>query len=373
MYHIAAFSCGTFYSVYYDARLGYYRTELVSGSCGNFKAANAYSGYTFTGVWKFGRFIAAVGAMLVWIVAIAVGAAAFVEYPHPAKRYISIIISGMGVIAFFSLLLLVGLSAGYTLGGAGYLAIVSAFVWTGAAVSMFYCVKERLPPPLAATDDSENPAMADEKLTSTNNVNVGVPVIPVAPMNSNIESIPVRYDPSIQFQKVPVVSVSEGAVNVQEYEDEFIGGDDAPSLVLPEGMEHPMEAPIVPVSAGAWNVQEYDNEVIEDAPSLVLPKEKEHRNDAPVAKVSAGAWNVPEYGDEVIEDAPSLALPKEKEHRIEVGEYEEEVFVDQDAPEIHCNAEPEGISVIQMDYEAEISAAPQAGTTRRGDRKPLEP
>jgi hypothetical protein len=218
MYHIAAFSCGTFYENYTEARLGYYRAEYYYGGCGNFKEAIDLLGFNFTATWKFGRFIAAVGALLVWTIFFAVGAAAFVEYPHPTKRYIVIIAVCMGVVALFSLLLLVGLSEGYTLGGVGYMAVVSAFLWTGAAVSMFFCMKLRLRP-LATTGDSEISAVIG-KLSPTN-LPAKVPNNPIKNSGDSVTAAPTMYSNTESVQVPYEDPLSE------EYEDEVIGENEA--------------------------------------------------------------------------------------------------------------------------------------------------
>lgn len=138
-FHIAAFGCKTFKesSSFYEYKAGYWGASNGS-SCVKFGNAG------ISGAFKFGRFIGVVGALMIWAIFFAVAIASFFKYPKPKLVFRTIGIS-MGVISFFSFLLLVGLSEddSLQLAGGGALAILSAFVWAGAAVSMFLCMNER--------------------------------------------------------------------------------------------------------------------------------------------------------------------------------------------------------------------------------------
>ena len=152
-FHIAAFGCTTFkvelstasYSYWFnyysystfDAKVGYWSADF-GGSCIKYITSDV------GGALKFGRFIGVVGALMIWAIVAAVAVASFLKYPKPKLVFRGIGIC-MGVISFFSLILLVGLSTddSYKLGGGGALAILSAFIWAGGAVSMFLCMNER--------------------------------------------------------------------------------------------------------------------------------------------------------------------------------------------------------------------------------------
>jgi hypothetical protein len=172
-FHIAAFGCKTFkvdavnsfYS--YDYKLGYWSVD-TNGGCAKF-------GDITSGAWKFGRFIGVVGALMIWIIFAAVMTASCFKYPKPKLvfRIISIV---MGVVSFLSFLLLVGLSAESTLSlsGGGALAILSAFLWAGGAVSMFFCMneRERVPTSSAKPSDTTNPPDNDPEKNMTENEEV---------------------------------------------------------------------------------------------------------------------------------------------------------------------------------------------------------
>ena len=146
-FHIAAFGCktfksevlsaGSFYYYSYDYKAGYWSADSGS-SCVKFGNSN------ISGVFKFGRFIGVVGALMIWAIFFAVVVASFFKYPKPKLVFRGIGIC-MGVVSFFSFLLLVGLSEddSLKLAGGGALAILSAFIWAGGAVSMFLCMNER--------------------------------------------------------------------------------------------------------------------------------------------------------------------------------------------------------------------------------------
>jgi hypothetical protein len=145
-FHIAAFGCKTFkselsvnslYSYSYDYKAGYWSVDNGS-SCVKF------GNFDVSGAFKFGRFIGVVGALMIWAIFFAIVVASFFQYPKPKLVFRTIGIS-MGVLSFFSFLLLVGLSGddSLKLAGGGALAILSAFIWAGGAVSMFLCMNER--------------------------------------------------------------------------------------------------------------------------------------------------------------------------------------------------------------------------------------
>ena len=146
-FHIAAFGCktfkaelstaGSFFDYSYDYKAGYWSAD-VNGTCIKFDNSD------LGGAFKFGRFIGIVGALMIWAIFIAIIIASFFRYPKP-KLIFRVIGICMGVISFFSFLLLVGLSEddSLQLAGGGALAILSAFIWAGGAVSMFLCMNER--------------------------------------------------------------------------------------------------------------------------------------------------------------------------------------------------------------------------------------
>ena len=143
-FHIAAFGCKTFKSEVsssrsfsFDYTSGYWSAD-TGGSCVKYASSDV------GGAFKFGRFIGVVGALMIWAIVATVAVASFFKYPKPKLVFRGIGIC-MGVISFFCLLLLVGLSAddSFKLGGGGALAILSAFIWAGGAVSMFLCMNER--------------------------------------------------------------------------------------------------------------------------------------------------------------------------------------------------------------------------------------
>jgi hypothetical protein len=158
-YHIAAFGCKTFKTESFggfDYKLGYFSTDSSSG-CVHFNNDG------LDGVFRFGRFIGIIGSFMSWAILAAIVVAGFFEYPRQ-EMYFRIIGICMGVLSFFSFLLLVGLSAedSLKLAGGGALAILSAFIWAGAAVSMFFCMKTR-PNAEPEVQDANTTENADEE------------------------------------------------------------------------------------------------------------------------------------------------------------------------------------------------------------------
>jgi hypothetical protein len=143
-FHVAAFGCGTF-KVASNGRgdadyyLGYFK-QGMEGHCASHGGDNA----DLPGVVRFGRFIGVFGALLIWFVFAVVAAASFFRYPRPKLVFITVG-SSMGVLSLFSFLLLSGKSYDddLTLGPGGILAIFSAFVWIGGAVSIILFMTER--------------------------------------------------------------------------------------------------------------------------------------------------------------------------------------------------------------------------------------
>ena len=120
----------------FSYKTGYWSAEAGSG-------CSAYSSSSVSGVFKFGRFIGVVGALMIWAIFFAMVVASFFKYPKP-KLVFKVIGICMGVLSFFSFLLLVGLSEdSLKLAGGGAVAILSAFIWAGGAASMFLCMTER--------------------------------------------------------------------------------------------------------------------------------------------------------------------------------------------------------------------------------------
>ena len=161
-FHVAAFGCKTFKSESfygYEYKFGYFSGDSGSGCIG-------FGNDGLEGVLRFGRFIGIVGALLIWAIFGAIVLASFFEYPKP-KTYFLIISICMGVVSFFSFLLLVGLASegAEALAGGGALAILSAFIWAGAAVSMFFCMKKRVRVP---TSQMKNGASASDPNTTEN-------------------------------------------------------------------------------------------------------------------------------------------------------------------------------------------------------------
>jgi hypothetical protein len=159
-FHVAAFGCGTFKAESVgrgdaDYYLGYFKQGL-EGHCASHGGDNA----DLPGVVRFGRFIGVFGALMIWFVFAVVAAASFFRYPRPKLVFI-VVGSCMGVLALFSFLLLSGKSYDddLKLGPGGILAIFSAFVWIGGAVStiLFMTERPRVGPASAATTTENKP------------------------------------------------------------------------------------------------------------------------------------------------------------------------------------------------------------------------
>jgi succinate-acetate transporter protein len=148
-YHIAAFGCKTFKfgesNSFYSAKLGYWSAD-TNGGC------TKYDVDISNGSWRFGRFVGVFGALMIWAIFAVVMTASCFKYPRPKLVFRTISIC-MGVISLFSFLLLVGLSSdsALSLSGGGALAIISAFLWAGNAVSMLFCMNERERVPASST------------------------------------------------------------------------------------------------------------------------------------------------------------------------------------------------------------------------------
>ena len=151
MFHLAAFGCQTFkgtstYASYYfytysftsEYELGFW-SYYDDGSCESYP-----DGTTLTGAFKFGRFIGIVGALLIWAIIVVVVMASFFQFPKP-KLIFRLVGGCMGLISGFSFLLLVGVAEveNLKLGVGAVLAIISALIWAGGAVSMFLGMNER--------------------------------------------------------------------------------------------------------------------------------------------------------------------------------------------------------------------------------------
>lgn len=164
-FHIAAFGCKTFKTDFggFDYKIGYFSADS-SGGCVHF------SNDGLDGVFRFGRFIGIIGSFMTWAIFFAIVLAGFYEYQNP-KLYFKIISICMGVLSFFSFLLLVGLSAEDTLklAGGGALAILSAFIWAGAAASMFFCMNKRARVPTTQLKTKANAEPEVQDVNTTEN------------------------------------------------------------------------------------------------------------------------------------------------------------------------------------------------------------
>jgi hypothetical protein len=166
-YHVAAFGCKTFKIdtvsgfgfIGYTSKFGYWSVDFGRGC--------VKSGGNVGGAFKFGRFVGVFGSLLIWAIVAAVVIASFYKYPKTKIPVFPVVGGCMGVISLFSFLLLVGLSeySSFKLAGGGALAILSAFIWAGGAVSMFLCMNDRegvrtssVP---ATTNDAVKPAHPD--------------------------------------------------------------------------------------------------------------------------------------------------------------------------------------------------------------------
>jgi hypothetical protein len=137
-FHVAVFGCKTFEANY---KLGYWGVQ------------NPYDGNdcleygVIDGVLKFGRFVGVFGALLSWLIFAVVMSASCFRYPRP-KLVFGAIGGCMLLVSLFGFLLLVGLStnldsSAISLAGGGILAIFAAFLWSGAAFSIVFLMKER--------------------------------------------------------------------------------------------------------------------------------------------------------------------------------------------------------------------------------------
>ena len=166
-FHIAAFGCKTFKATITTANVYYYYSYDYKGGYWSFDSTSGCvefgNSVVISGVYKFARFIGIVGALLIWAIFFAVAIASFLKYPKPNLVFRVIGIC-MGVISMFSLLLLVGLSDDdpLKLAGGGVLAILSAIIWAGGAVSMFLCMRERERVVVAATKPQPKPETTNE-------------------------------------------------------------------------------------------------------------------------------------------------------------------------------------------------------------------
>lgn len=169
-FHVAAFGCKTFKAEYgsvfgasVSTKIGYWKVESpYDNGCLSYGGDNS----DLEGVWRFGRFIGVFGALIIWVVFALVMMASCFRYPRP-----ELVFTGIGgcmlVLSLFSFLLLVGLSADketLSLAGGGALAILSAFLWFGAAVSIVFVMKERARPqqPHGTTAAAPKPSIAEE-------------------------------------------------------------------------------------------------------------------------------------------------------------------------------------------------------------------
>ena len=175
-FHIAAFGCRTFKETYtsdidYYYYKYYYTAEYHVGFWGydNGGSCKAFaSGVELEGAFKFGRFVGIVGALFIWAIIVVVILASFFQFPNP-KLVFRLIGGCMGLIAVFSFLLLVGLAEAETLklSGGGILAVLSALVWTGGAVSMFIGMNERKGVKSTATKPAEAIAVISGEAPTT--------------------------------------------------------------------------------------------------------------------------------------------------------------------------------------------------------------
>lgn len=167
MFHYAAFGCYTFTN-FEITSIGYlfYPTETYYGFwsyLNDFQYCVPYPYYAeFTGSFKIGRFIGVVGAILTWAIIIVVIVGSFFQFSQP-KLVFRVIGGCMALSSLFSVLLLVGLSAGYYLGPGGKVAVVSCVVWAGGAVSMFFGLNEHQRVPSTTQIASDDvPVVSDD-------------------------------------------------------------------------------------------------------------------------------------------------------------------------------------------------------------------
>lgn len=179
-FHVAAFGCRTFE---HDAgsfsgglHFGYFGANNPYGGNGCVQ----YSGDNseLDGVIRFGRFIGVFGSLLTWAVFAVVMTGSCFRYPRPELVFLVVAIC-MVVLSLFSFLLLVGKSSDsfygldIKLASGGVLAILAAFIWFGAAVSVVFFMKER----------PRNALTAAAATASSSTVAVTKPVAPSDPTN----------------------------------------------------------------------------------------------------------------------------------------------------------------------------------------------
>jgi multisubunit Na+/H+ antiporter MnhF subunit len=148
-FHFAAFGCNTFKSNYYsyygffydsiEVNLGYWKYSN-GGSCVDYLV----DGSDFEGVWRFGRFVGVFGSLLIWVMLAFVLAASVVRFPRPTLVF-RVVGGCMLFLSLLSFLLLVGLATdkNLKLSAGAVLAILSAFLWFGGAISVICFMKER--------------------------------------------------------------------------------------------------------------------------------------------------------------------------------------------------------------------------------------
>lgn len=98
----------------------------------------------FDGAWKFGRAVTVIGSIISYVMVIMLLVNSCVRYPLAVFKTMGGCMVFLSILCF---LLLVGLSSdsfiNHEISAGGSLAIVGAFFWAGAGVSMFFCMKER--------------------------------------------------------------------------------------------------------------------------------------------------------------------------------------------------------------------------------------
>jgi hypothetical protein len=151
-FHIAAFGCSTFKEGTSDDEAGYWGYKSYHGAC------QPWDTEGLEPVIKFGRFIGVCGCLLIWAILVALVLVSCFKCPRP-KLCFTIVTACMGVLSFFSFLLLSGLGlegVDVRLSGGGFLAIVAAFIWAGGAVSMYFgmtaWVRRNPPVPVAKSE-----------------------------------------------------------------------------------------------------------------------------------------------------------------------------------------------------------------------------
>jgi hypothetical protein len=112
----------------------------------------------------FGKVIGILGALVSWIIL----AALKPTFSNFSDRKITIIIIAMGVVSFFSFLLLIpAFRTNVKLSGIGSLGILSMFCWAGGAASTYFWMKGRhksVPTNEQPKDDNPNSNKEDEEV-----------------------------------------------------------------------------------------------------------------------------------------------------------------------------------------------------------------